>query len=553
MSDDQLRRVDHRTSTTRRPEVNPDWSSSPSRDVRGELGALPLLSHALRATWERREGRTLTVAGYRAAGGVGGAIGQTANELLGGLTPDERQLVRGIFLRLTMGGDGVTETRRRVTLDELVPDGASPRQVTGLLARLTDAMIVPLSDDTVEIAHEALIRAWPTLRGWLDEDRDGIRLRRRLADAARLWETGGHEPTDLYRGPRLAGAVELARRRPGDLNATERSFVEASLAVADGERRAQLRSNRRLRGLLAGAGILLVLAVIAGVVALVQRDHARAQALTSDSERVGLEAMSDPSPDRSLLLGVAGVRLQDRVQTRSDLLAALQRYPALIRVLHPSSTEIDALAIDPSAPILAYGSYGGRIGLIDTNGWASVGAVALGQPVAPRAMAFSPDGRTLLAMTVGPDDAVLHAIDLRSRRTRVLRTWHTPARAATVRLRQPRLLARRSPDRGDAGHGGADRRGTDGGAAGSARRVDRAGAVVSAIPAAPRSGGAVRGVHARGAAADLGPAGRHAALEPGGAGSCDGIRSAACRHSRATGAPSRSASTARASRRPAPR
>ena len=257
--------------------------------------------------------------------------------------------------------------------------------MTGLLARLTDARLLTLSDGTVEIAHEALIRAWPTLRGWLDEDRDGIRLRRRLADAARLWETGGHEATDLYRGPRLAGVVELARRRPGDLNATERSFVEASLAVADRERRVQVRANRRLRGLLAGAAILLVLAVIAGVVALVQRNHARAQALTSDAERVGLEATSDPSPDRSLLLGVAGVRLQDRVQTRSDLLAALQRYPALIRVLHPSSTEIDALAIDPSAPILAYGSYGGRVGLIDTQGWASVGAVALGEPIAPRA------------------------------------------------------------------------------------------------------------------------------------------------------------------------
>jgi WD40 repeat protein/tRNA A-37 threonylcarbamoyl transferase component Bud32 len=427
MTDDQLRRVIIEPARLAGLRVQPGLVELAVSDVRGELGALPLLSHALRATWERREGRTLTVAGYRAAGGVGGAIAQTADQLLDGLTPDERQLVRGIFLRLTMGGDGVTETRRRVTLDELVPDGASARQVTGLLARLTDARLLTLSDDTVEIAHEALIRAWPTLRGWLDEDRDGIRLRRQLADAARLWETGGHEATDLYRGPRLAGVVELVRRRPGDLNATERSFVEASLAMADRERRAQVRANRRLRGLLAGAGILLVLAVIAGVVALVQRDHARAQALTSDSERVGLEAVSDPSPDRSLLLGVAGVRLQDRVQTRSDLLAALQRYPALIRVLHPSRTEIDALAIDPSAPILAYGSYGGRIGLIDTNGWASVGAVALGEPIAPRAMAFSPDGRTLLAITVGPDDAVLHAIDLPSRRTRVLRTWRTPA------------------------------------------------------------------------------------------------------------------------------
>ena len=429
MSDDQLRQVVIEPARLAGLTVQPGLVELAVSDVAGELGALPLLSHSLRATWERREGRTLTVAGYRAAGGVGGAIAQTADELLDRLSPDERQLVRGIFLRLTTGGDGVTETRRQVALEELMPDGAWAGRVMALLAALADARLLTLSDDTVEIAHEALIRAWPTLRGWLDEDRDGIRLRRRLADAARLWETGGREPTDLYRGPRLAGAVELARGRPGDLNATERSFVEASLAVADRERRAQLRSNRRLRGLLAGAGILLVLAVIAGVVSLVQRDHARAQALTSDAERVGLEALSDPSPDRSLLLGVAGVRLQDRVQTRSDLLAALQRYPALIRVLHPASTEIDALAVSPSARTLAYGSYGGRVGLIDTEGWASAGAVALGEPVAPRAMAFSPDGRTLLALTVRPDDAVLQAIDLRSRQTRVLRTWRALAPA----------------------------------------------------------------------------------------------------------------------------
>ena len=294
-----------------------------------------------------------------------------------------------------------------------------------MLAALADARLLTLSQDSAELTHEALITAWPTLRGWLDDDRHGIRLRRRLADAARLWDTGGREPSDLYRGARLAAVAELTRRSPGELNAVERRFLDASLAAADAERRSQARANRRLRGLLAGAGLLLVLAVIAVVVAIGQRNHARAQALTSDAERVGQQAISEPSPARSLLLGVTGVQLQDRPQTRSDLLAALQRYPALIRVLHPSSTEIDALAIDPSAPILAYGSYGGRVGLIDTKDWASVGAVALGEPIAPRAMAFSPDGRTLLAITVGPDDAVLHAIDTSSRRTRVLRTWRT--------------------------------------------------------------------------------------------------------------------------------
>src|SRR5262245_48008031 len=120
------------------------------------------------------------------------------------------------------------------------------------------------------------------LRGWLDEDREGIRLHRRLGDAARLWEAGGREPGDLYRGTRLDAAAEWARARHADLNALERAFIEAGLARADAERRAQRRANRRLRAMLAASVILLALAGIAGAVSLGQRNHARAQALTSD-------------------------------------------------------------------------------------------------------------------------------------------------------------------------------------------------------------------------------------------------------------------------------
>jgi class 3 adenylate cyclase/WD40 repeat protein/tRNA A-37 threonylcarbamoyl transferase component Bud32 len=394
------------------------------RDVAGEPGALPLLSHALRATWERRDGRTLTVAGYRESGGVAAALAQTADEVVGSMPPDRRQLARNVFVRLTDVGEGGAATRRRVPIDELVPEGVSAGVVQPLLQRLANARLVTLGEGTAEVAHEVLLREWPTLRGWLDEDRDGLRLHRQLGDAARMWEAGGREPSDLYRGARLAAAADWAAGHGHDLNAGERSFIAAGVEAADRVRRVQLRANRRLRGLLAGALALLFVAVLAGVVALVQRGHAQAQALTSDAERVGAQALTEQNVDSSLLLGVTAVRLQNRPETRSDLLAVLQRNPALIRLIRPFGDLLTAVQVSPDGRLLAVADSAGIVRFIDSATWRRAGAdVDLGSPVAPRAMSFSPDGRTLMAVTVGADRSTLEAIDVATRHARALDAW----------------------------------------------------------------------------------------------------------------------------------
>ena len=194
-------------------------------------------------------------------------------------------------------------------------------------------------------------------------------MHRQVGDAARMWEAGGREPSDLYRGARLAAAADWAQVHRGDLNATERNFIDASVAEADRERRTQLRANRRLRGLLAGAVTLLLVAVLAGVVALIQRGDARAQALTSDAERIGAQALTEQDVDRSLLLGVAAVKLQNRVQTRSDLFAALQQNPALIRLIRPADFEITALRVSPDGRLLAVADASGAVRFIDLDTW----------------------------------------------------------------------------------------------------------------------------------------------------------------------------------------
>jgi WD40 repeat protein/class 3 adenylate cyclase/tRNA A-37 threonylcarbamoyl transferase component Bud32 len=405
------------------------------RDVASEPGALPLLSHALRATWERRDGRTLTVAGYRETGGVTSALARTADSVVEALPAEQRPLARSVFVRMTELGEGSEDSRRRVTVDELVPEGAAPAAVRALLGRLADARLVTLDDGAAEVAHEALIRAWPRLRRWLDEDRATIRAHRQLSNAARIWDAGDRETSDLYRGARLAGALELVQSGREALNATERAFLDAGVAEAERERRDEQRINRRLRALLAVGAVLLVVAIAGAALSLISRSNARtaesaaeAQALTSDAERIGALALAAPTLDQSLLFAVAGVELEDRVATRGNLLTVLQRNPAAVRRLQMSSNPVLAFAASPDGRLLATGDDTGMIRFTDLRTWEPSGApVKLRQAVTTQAMSFSPDGRTVAVGTGNGRRAVLRFVDVATRRARRVGSWRARA------------------------------------------------------------------------------------------------------------------------------
>jgi hypothetical protein len=133
-------------------------------EVRGEPGALPLLSHTLRQVWLRREGATLTVSAYQASGGVREALTQSADGLYERLEPDQRLLLRDLMLRLVSPTPDGEPMRARVPRRHVVSDPAQAE----LIERLVAARLVSSSDQTIEIAHEALARAWPRLRAWLD-------------------------------------------------------------------------------------------------------------------------------------------------------------------------------------------------------------------------------------------------------------------------------------------------------------------------------------------------------------------------------------------------
>jgi WD40 repeat protein/DNA-binding SARP family transcriptional activator len=218
-----------------------------SEDHPPEPGALPLLEHALLETWQRRRGRILTLKGYAEAGGVHGAIAKTAESVFTRLTPEQQALARRIFLRLTELGESTQDTRRRAPLNELTPAGEDASQVSALLQALAQARLITLAEDTAEVAHEALIREWPALREWLSEDREGLRQHRHLTDSAENWVELERDREELYRGVRLAQAVEWAESHPHDLNVLEYEFLQASQAQA--QREAVEREAQRLREL----------------------------------------------------------------------------------------------------------------------------------------------------------------------------------------------------------------------------------------------------------------------------------------------------------------
>jgi WD40 repeat protein/class 3 adenylate cyclase len=271
--------------------VDPELVEALVADIGTEPGGLPLLSTALLELWEARDGDRLTLSAYRATGGVRGAVARLAESVYARLDADEQAETRSIFLRLAGETDDRAIVRRRVSLDELDLGGA-PRSDAAVGA-LTRGRLLTASEGYVEVSHEALLREWPRLRSWIVEDSSGRQLRLHLMSAARTWDEGGREEGDLYRGARLAAVLDWSEEHERELNALERAFVEESRVASEREAERQRRTNRRLRGLLAGSAILLVLALGAGAYALTQAGLARDQAVRAQSAEGRAEAEAE--------------------------------------------------------------------------------------------------------------------------------------------------------------------------------------------------------------------------------------------------------------------
>ena len=403
MDPDELRRAVQLPARRAGLRLEPGLAEAMIGEVTEEPGGLPLLSCALLESWQHRQGRTLTLAAYRQAGGVRGAVARLAERAWQQLDPEQQQTARRILLRLAGPGEGEAVVRRQVPLDEVTTAGTS---VSGqVLEALADQRLLTKGEDTVEVAHEALLREWPRLRGWLEEDVQGRTLHRHLIGAAREWDQSGRDPGELYRGARLTGALDWARDHPADLNQLERGFLEASRAtaereLADARHRAEreARTSRRLRGLLAGLAVVLVLALVAGGLALSLRGRAERQALVADAGRLGALAQTEDEIDRSVLLARQAVAMDDTLDRRGDLLAALVRHPAATAVMRAQLDGISRLSLSADGRLLAMGDFNGRMAIFDTRSRRPLPGRFQAQ-TGVNDLALSPDG-SLLAVAL---------------------------------------------------------------------------------------------------------------------------------------------------------
>jgi WD40 repeat protein/DNA-binding SARP family transcriptional activator len=419
MSAGELRRAIEGPAERTGLEVEPELVDALVDDVAGEAGGLPLLSTALLDLWRERKGRVLSLAAYERTGGVRGAVGRHAEAAFRSLGKEEQKVARRIMLRL-VSGDAETLTRRRVTSGEL--DADHDERVAYVLAALVERRLLVADDGKIELVHEALLEQWSRLVEWLEEDAQGRRLHSHLTQAATDWEAAARDPSELYRGARLAATLDWADAAADDagLNRVEREFLEES-------RRAFARSNRRLRGLLAAAVLLLVAALVAGAVALVARGSARREATAAIAQRLGAQALIDPSLDRSLLLAREGINLDDSLATRSNLLAALIRSPAAIGVAHEGSDRLLDEALSSDGRTLAVRGDDGRVAFFDAHTLRRVGKALpgsdqlglMGATVGPlHALAFSPDGGTLAIGSTNGHEATVDLVDTRTDATR---------------------------------------------------------------------------------------------------------------------------------------
>jgi DNA-binding SARP family transcriptional activator/energy-coupling factor transporter ATP-binding protein EcfA2 len=355
LSVDGLREAVERPAVRAGIRLEPGLVEVVVRDAGDRRTTLPHISHALVETWARREGATMTVAGYEASGGIGGAIAQSAETLYRSLDAHDAEACRSLMLRLVhRGADGVS-VRRTATLAPLVADPAR----RGVLDLLVAARLLSVDGEEVTVAHEAIATAWPRLDGWLEEDAEGARLVTSVAAAADVWDGSGRRPEDLLRGARLRAALDWRDASHPDLTVVERAFLEASASREQddvrelAERAARdKRNNRRLRWAVAGAGVLLVAAVIGGTLAAVRGTEAAVSAENASVEALVATSLSLQDNDRetaALLAAEAYRRWPDDPRVRSALWGVMTQTGGLVETHHDDEGWLPSFSVIPGS------------------------------------------------------------------------------------------------------------------------------------------------------------------------------------------------------------
>ncbi len=365
-------------------------------DVGEEPGNLPLLEHALLQLWERSNRCTLTHDAYREIGRLSGALKNYADQVYFGLPSDShRSLARKIFMRLTQPGERTPDTRRRATKKELLSLTQRGDDVEAVLTSLITSRLVTASqisaqtgtyESIVEVAHEALIREWPRMREWVNENRESLRVERRLLLAVEEWSSSHCDPGMLLRGAKLSEAEKWMEDHPHDLPPSASTFIEASIRLREEE-------QRRDRQLLQ-AGL-----------------EARSRELASQSERqLGVDLRT------ALSLAIQAGKSAETVEAEGALWRALtmERLTAIFR----HDTPVNHAVFSPDGVLIATTNVDGSAQLWDVRTGHQL-HVLRGHKDEVHYVAFSPDGARIATAS---DDQTVRIWEIPSgRQLQVLR------------------------------------------------------------------------------------------------------------------------------------
>jgi hypothetical protein len=388
-------------------------------------GTLPLLSHALLATWERGRGARMTVADYTSTGGIRGAIAATAESVYSTLNPSQARAARSLFRRLVCLGDDSADTRRRVTFDEL---GLAPGQPTAngqlstgnggdfrpAVEAFAAQRLLTLSTQHVEITHEALLVAWPRLQEWLEVDRSGLRSHRLLTQDAHAWKEADADSSLLYRGTRLelAAAWATEPHNAAELNPDEKAFLDAGLEQRVEEHRLDERRARWRHRLVAALAVLLLATTgLAGVAFRIGDTAAHYRDLALSRQVAAASARVRPQ-DAALAaqLAVVAKGISATPEARAALLDATAT-PTPARLLGPPGV-LQAAAASGDGRLLAGAGEAGVVRLWRTRSGRApvrVADLAVTPGRALFALTFTPDGHTLASAGA---DRRIHLFDL---------------------------------------------------------------------------------------------------------------------------------------------
>ncbi|OJF12114.1 hypothetical protein BG844_22440 [Couchioplanes caeruleus subsp. caeruleus] len=416
-----------------------------------DAAVLPLLSHALLATWRHSRDRRLTVADYREVGGIDRAVAASADEVYAEFDEHQRHLARQVFLGLVHIAADAPDTRRRREWAELVTEcDGSTGQVTEVLDRFVAQRLITVDADRIQLSHEALLTAWPLLRGWLEIDRAGMLTRRHLVEAATTWQREQRDPAALYRGARLAVARDWAQRSGAPaLSPVARDFLAASVSRELAEQHADRRRTRRLRQLVAGLTVLFLLATTMTVLAVRAQRISTQQRDEAVSRQVAEEVhlLRGDNPALANQLSLAAYRLARTPQARGALLSSFAA-PYFIR-LTGHTGYVHAVKFSPDHRLLASASSDRTVRLWDTTHphRPTLRAALDAASDYVSSVAFSPDGATLVTTSA---DRTVGLWDVRdpSHATRItVLTGHADAVNQAAVSPDGRTLATASSDR----------------------------------------------------------------------------------------------------------